>query len=122
MTRLNINKDNTDVMEVVKDKIFFASLDAFFTKILLDMIVIETNQKLRDTMIQLETALEANNCSRYGYVRLKNPSEILALIGMRGLLWQSNQNTNAMFLELLANSVFSATMSRNRFQFLIFCM
>ena len=50
------------------------------------------------------------------------PSEVLALIGriyMRGLLGQAHQSTNAMFHEIFGNPVFSATMSRNRFKFLI---
>ena len=38
---------------------------------------------------------------------------------MRGLLGQAHQGTNAMFHEIFGNPVFSATMSRNRFKFLI---
>ena len=50
------------------------------------------------------------------------PLEVLALIGMiymRGLLGQALQGTNAMFYEIFGNPVFGATMSRNRFEFLI---
>ena len=38
---------------------------------------------------------------------------------MRGLLGQAHQSTNAMFYEIFRNPVFSATMPRNRFKFLI---
>ena len=47
------------------------------------------------------------------------PSEVLELIYMRGLLEQAHQRTNAMFHEIFGNPVFSATMSRKRFEFLI---
>ena len=73
-------------------------------------------------MMQLQSMLAADSSSRYGYLRLTNPSEVLALIGMiymRGLLGQAHQGTNAMFHKIFGNPVFSATMSRNRFKFLI---
>ena len=38
---------------------------------------------------------------------------------MRGLLGQAHQGTNAMFHKIFGNPVFSATMSWNRFKFLI---
>ena len=38
---------------------------------------------------------------------------------MRGLLGQAHQSTNAMFHEIFGNIFFSATISRNRFKFLI---
>ena len=38
---------------------------------------------------------------------------------MRGLLAQAHQSTNAMFHKIFGNPVFSVTMSRNRFKFLI---
>ena len=41
---------------------------------------------------------------------------------MRGLLGQAHQGTNAMFHEIFGNPVFGATMSRNRFEFLIVCI
>ena len=50
------------------------------------------------------------------------PSEVLALVGMiyiRDLLKQAHQSTNTMFHKIFGNPVFSATMSRNRFKFLI---
>ena len=72
--------------------------------------------------MQLQSMLAADSSSRYGYIRLINPSEVLALIQiiyMRGLLRQARQSTNAMFHEIFGNPVFSATMSRNRLKFLI---
>ena len=86
------------------------------------LIVIETNQKIEETMMQLQSMLAADSRSRYGYIRLTNPSEVLALIGiiyMRGLLGKVHQSTSTMFYEIFGNPVFSATMSRNRFKFLI---
>ena len=94
----------------------------FFTKTMLDIIVIKTNRKIEETMMQLQSMLAADRSSRYGCIQLTNPSEILALIGiiyMRGLLEQAHQGTNAMFHKIFGNPVFSATMFRNRFQFLI---
>ena len=38
---------------------------------------------------------------------------------MRGLLGQAHQSTNAMFHEIFGTPIFSATMSRNKFKFLI---
>ena len=58
-------------------------------------------------------------CSRYWYILLTDPSEVLALIYMRGLLVQAHQSTNAIFYEIFSNPVFSATMSRNKFKVLI---
>ena len=63
---------------------------------MLDIIVIETNRKIEETMTQLQSILAADSSSRYGYIRLTNPSELLALIGliyMRGLLGQVHQGT-----------------------------
>ena len=121
--QLNIIKDKTGVREEVKDK--KSPLQAwmlFFTKTMLDIIVIETNRKIEETMMQLQSMLAVDSSSRYGYIRLTNPSEVLALIGMiymRGLLGQAHQSTNVMFHKIFGNLVFSATMSRNRFKFLI---
>ena len=85
---------------------------------MLDILVIETNRK----MVQLQSMLAAESSSCYGYTRRINLLEVLALIGMiyiRGLLEQAHQSTNAMFRETFGNPVLSATMSRNRFKFLI---
>ena len=41
-------------------------MDAFFTKIILDIIVIETNQKIKKAMVQLQSMLAADSSSRYG--------------------------------------------------------
>ena len=60
-TQLNIIKDKTGVREEVKDK--KSPLQAwmlFFTKTMLDIIVIETNRKIEEAMIQLQSML----CSR----------------------------------------------------------
>ena len=54
-------------------------------------------------MVQLQSMLAADSSSRYGYIRLTNPSEALALIGMicmRGLLGQAHESTSAMFHEI----------------------
>ena len=121
--QLNIIQDKTGVREEVKDK--KSPLQAwmlFFTKAMLNIIVIETNRKIEETMRQLQSMLAADSSSRYGYIRLTIPSEVLALIGiiyMRGLLGQTHQGTNAMFYKIFGNPVFSATMSRNRFNILI---
>ena len=122
-TQLNIIKDKTSVQEEVNDK--KSSLQVwmlFSTKTMLDIIVTETNRKIEETMMQLQSVLAADSSSRYRYIRLTNPSEVLALIGiiyMRGLLGQAHQDTNAMFHEIFGNPVFSATMSRSRFKFFI---
>ena len=72
-------------------------------------------------MMQPQSMLAADSSSRYGYVRLTNPSEVLPLIGMiymRGLLGQPHQSTDTMLHEIFVNPAFSATISRNRFKFL----
>ena len=61
---------------------------------MLDIVVIETNRKIEETSVQLQSTLAVDSSSRYGYVKLTNPSEALALNGMiymRGLLGQSKQ-------------------------------
>ena len=86
---------------------------------MLDIIVIETNRKIEETMVQLQSMLAADSSSRYEYIQLTSLSEVLVLIEMiymRGLLGQEHQSTNAMFHEVFGNPVFSATMSRNRFK------
>ena len=121
--QLNIIKDKTGVREEVKDKISpLQTWMLFFTKTMLDIIVIETNRKIEETMMQLQSMLAADSSGRYEYIRLTNPSEVLALIQiiyMRGLLGQAHQDTNAMFHKIFGNPVSGATtcMSRNRFKF-----
>ena len=46
---------------------------------MLDIIVIETNQKIEETMVQLQSMLAADSSSIYVYIRLTNPSEVLAV-------------------------------------------
>ena len=90
----------------------------FVTKIMLAIIVIETNEKIEETMVQLA----ADSSSRYVYISLTNPLEVLALIGtsdIRGVSGQAHQSTNVMLYDIFGNPVFSATMSRNKFKFLI---
>ena len=68
-TQLNIIEDKTGVREEVKNK--KSPLQAwmlFFTKTMLDIIVIETNRKIEETMMQLQSILAADNSSRYGYI------------------------------------------------------
>ena len=70
-TQWNIIKDKTGVRVEVRDKkISFASLDAFFTKIMLN--VIENNGKIDETMLQLQFMLAADSNSRYGYTTDKS--------------------------------------------------
>ena len=60
---------------------------------MLDIIATETNRKIEETMMQLQSMLAADCSSRYVCIRLSNPSEVLALIGiiyMRGLLGQEH--------------------------------
>ena len=48
----------------MKDKqISFSRLDVFFTKIMLDIIVMHTNRKIEETMVQLQSIL-AEDSSR----------------------------------------------------------
>ena len=54
----------------------------FFTKTMLDKIVIEANQKIEKTMMQLQSMVAAESGSKYGYIRLTDPLEVLALIGI----------------------------------------
>ena len=71
------------VREEVKDK--KSPLQAwilFFTKIMLDIIVVETNRKIEETMMQLQDYA----CGRYGFVRLTNPSEELVLVGIVAIM------------------------------------
>ena len=60
-TQLNIIKDKTGVREEVTDK--KSPLQAwklFFTKTMLDIIVIETNRKIEETMMQLQSMIAAD--------------------------------------------------------------
>ena len=50
----------------------------FFSKTMLDIIVTETNRKIEETMMQFQSMLAADSSSRYGYIRVTNPSEVLA--------------------------------------------
>ena len=49
---------------------------------MLDIIVVETNRKIEETMMQLQDYA----CGRYGFVRLTNPSEELALVGIEAIM------------------------------------
>ena len=49
---------------------------------MLDIIVTETNRKIEETMVQLQSMLTADSSCRYGYIPLTDLSEILAVIEM----------------------------------------
>ena len=92
----------------------------FFTTTMLDLIVFETNRKIKKFTERFHSRSALDN--PYNYLDLTSPTEIQALIGlmyMRGLLGQANHNTENFFHETLGNPVFSATMSKNRFKFLM---
>ena len=84
------------------------------------IIVRETNneiQRLRDTLPP-----EYVNNPKITYLGDTNLAEIAALIGLiyyRGLLGLAMHKTEVLFSEEFGHPVFSATMSKNRFKFLI---
>ena len=94
--------------------------DLFFTKAMVNRIVCHTNKKI----VSVRTGLTEETLSddRYTYIRDTTSEEITAWIGLlylRGLLCLNNHSTARILSDKTGHPVFSATMSKNRFKFLI---
>ena len=77
----------------------------------------ERIKKIRESLPQ-DVLKDSRNC----YIGETTAGEITALIGlmyMRGLLSQNNHKTETLFNDKTGHPVFSATMGKNRFKFLL---
>ena len=92
----------------------------FFTKAMVNRIVCHTNKKILSVRNGLTD--ETLSDDRYTYIGDTTSEEITAWIGLlylRGLLCLNNHSTESLFSDKTGHPVFSATMSKNRFKFLI---
>ena len=87
---------------------------------MIELVVSCTNIRLESIINQHLDKIKNN--SRYGFLHNTDSTEIRALFGrvyIRGLLDLHNHKINILFSQKAGHAVFGATMSRNRFQFMI---
>ena len=93
----------------------------FFTPDMLLHIVYDTNKKIKN--LQAKLLLRGRDITSVPYIKNTCSSEILAFIGLlylQGLLGLNKHDAAILVNDLTGNPVYRATMSKNRFQFLIF--
>ncbi|XP_020896597.1 piggyBac transposable element-derived protein 3 [Exaiptasia diaphana] len=92
----------------------------FFTDSMVNSIVSYTNKRIFG--VRKSLSAETLSDDRYTYIGDTTPEEIAAWIGLlylRGLLCLNNHSTESLFSDKTGHPVFSATMSKNRFKFLM---
>ena len=92
----------------------------FFTKAMVNSILRHTNKRI--FAVRKRLSAETLSDDRYTYIRDTTPGEITAWIGLlylRGLLCLNNHSTECLFSDKTGHPVFSATMAKNRFKFLM---
>ena len=96
------------------------SFSLFITDSMLSSIVEFTNKKIVQTIEKVRNVLE--NSDKYPHVKVTKKMEIEAFVGLlyyRGLYCLKNHSLNIMFSDRFGLPVFSACMSRMRFEFLM---
>lgn len=91
-----------------------------FTDDMLDMVVEHTNKKIQAFRAGLDPSVLSNN--KMTYLHETDNVEVTAFIGLiyaRGMLGQSHHNRNLLFNDRIGHPIFGATMSKNRFTFLL---
>ena len=98
-------------------------LDAWncmFTDDMKNIVVTRTNEKIQEFRSKLNPEILTDN--KITYLHETNVLEITALIGLiyaRGLLGQNHHRRDLLFSEKVGHPIFGATMSKNRFVFLL---
>jgi len=106
---------NTKRADSIRD-----AFELFMDEDMITLIVHKTNLKIDEIIKNLPETIKSN--SKYGYKKQTDAIEIHALFGLmycRGLLGMNNHRNDLLFSEKVGPAVFGATMSRNRFKFLV---
>ena len=106
---------NTKRADSIRD-----AFELFMNEDMITLIVHKTNLKIDEVIEKLPEATKSN--SKYSYIKQTDAVEIYALLGLmyfRGLLGMNNHSYDVLFSEKAGPAVFGATMSRNRFKFLV---
>ena len=96
--------------------------DLFFDNNMIKIIIIVkmTNKKIARTLKRLPN--EITSSDKYTYLKETDKTELYACIGLmyaRGLLGQNNLCINHIFSDKTGHPIFGATMSRDKFAFLL---
>ena len=97
-----------------------ATWELFFTLDILAIIVELTNKKIG--VVRNGLSQQILNESKYSFLYDTSTPEMLALVGLmylRGLLGLANHSIDVLFHNLTGSPIFGATMSKNRFKFLL---
>uniref|UniRef100_UPI00358EC232 uncharacterized protein n=1 Tax=Myxine glutinosa TaxID=7769 RepID=UPI00358EC232 len=92
----------------------------FFSDDMLAVVLTNTNKKINKYLSNLTP--EVRNSDKNSYLREASATEIRALLGMlyyRGMLGQNLLDVKWLFGDRVGHLVFGATMSKNRFKFLL---
>lgn len=90
--------------------------ELFFDEAMLDLVVVHTNE---------EICRNATNFQNQRYISETNKTEILALFGLlylRGVLKENHTDIEELWSKKYGPPIFRATMTKNRFSFLIRCL
>lgn len=92
----------------------------FFTEQMISAIVKHTNEKISSLRKNMppEVLSDSRNCY-FGETTSQEITAWIGLIYLRGLLSQNNHSTETLFNDKTGHPVFSATMGKNRFKFLM---
>ena len=96
------------------------AFELFFTKAMVEDIVISTNKRIEQTIAVVGEERLASN--KYSHVKLVDTTDILALFGlmyMRGLYGLNTHTIDLLLSDRKGIPIFSATMSRYRYKFII---
>ena len=108
---VGVAKEATDILSIWK---------LFFDQRIMAILVTETNNEIRRVRDSLPPEF-INNLEKT-YLKDTDIQEIIAVIGLmyfRGGLGQAMHKTDTLFSEKYGHAVFSDTMSRHRFKFLL---
>uniref|UniRef100_UPI00358F0E78 uncharacterized protein n=1 Tax=Myxine glutinosa TaxID=7769 RepID=UPI00358F0E78 len=92
----------------------------FFSDDMLAVVLTNTNKKINKYLSNLTP--EVRNSDKNSYLREASATEIRALLGMlyyRGMLGQNLLDVKWLFGDRVGHPVFGATMSKNRYKFLL---
>ena len=108
-------RNNTKHCKSIRD-----AFELFMTDDMITLIVHKSNLKIDAIIEQLPEKIKIN--SKYTYMSQTDNVEMYALFGLmyfRGLLGLNNHRYSILFSEKAGPAVFGATMSRDRFKFLV---
>ena len=117
----NIIRNSSGVKHEYRNRLKIkSSWELFFSLDILTIIVDMTNKNISKVRNELPKNILDDN--KYTFLHLTSTFEMLAVIGLiylRGLLGLASHNIEILFNNLTGNPIFGATMSKNRFKFLL---